>query len=212
MNYFKSKTSILITVVAAGLSVASCNSGSSSDTMADTTTTTGTYSDTTSSMPADTTSTMATDTSMKSTDTASKKSTASKTSASKKKGKITISMLSSSKHPKVTMDKSGVYEFSEVMPAYPGGESALENYVTNNVNYPDAALNDGKEGKINVAFTVDENGKVTDAHSVSNKLGDGLDEEAVRVISSMPAWTPGTVKGKPVKARITLPITFQIQE
>ena len=59
---------------------------------------------------------------------------------------------------------------------------------------------------------VDENGKVQSAKVVGSKLGDGLDEEAERVISTMPTWSAGMIKGKPVKTRVTVPITYQIEE
>ncbi len=101
---------------------------------------------------------------------------------------------------------------TEVRPAYPGGQSSLEDYITNNVEYPQAAVDNNKQGTVNVQFTVDENGNVSNAQVIGSKLGDGLDEEAVRVVSKMPKWTAGSVKGKNVKTRVTLPITFKIEE
>jgi protein TonB len=59
---------------------------------------------------------------------------------------------------------------------------------------------------------VDDNGRVTDAKVLGSNLGDGLDDEAVRVISQMPKWEPGKVKGKNVKTRLTLPITYRLEE
>jgi len=215
MRYIQSNLKNIAAVIIIAATFAACNSNQSADNISDTASTPAYTSTDTSAKMQDTTST---DTSaMKmteptSTDTSKKKLATGTTP--KKKGIAVVKMLppSPSKDHKIAKDKSGVYEYAEVMPSFPGGTNAIENYVTNNIEYPQTALDDSKEGRVLVAFTVDENGKIADAHSVSAKVGDGLDEEAVRVVSRMPNWTPGTVKGKPVKARMTLPITFQIQE
>jgi protein TonB len=172
-----------------------------------------------STMPADTTqmntpvdTSALTTTVPATTDTSANKPIAPTTAASKKKGKATVGTMPVVKNPKIKMDKSGVYEYSEVRPSYPGGQAAIETYITNHIQYPETALDYNKEGRIGVAFTVDENGKVTDTYVMGKKLGDGLDEEAIRVVSSMPNWKPGMVQGKPVKSKVTLPITFKIEE
>ena len=143
---------------------------------------------------------------------ANKMSSKTGTATKKKRGRATVSVIKEDKNAKVQVDKTGVYEMTEVRPAYPGGQTALEDYITNNVEYPQTAVDNNKEGTVNVQFTVDENGNVGNAKVLGNKLGDGLDEEAVRVISKMPKWTAGSVKGKNVKTRLTLPITFKIEE
>jgi len=130
----------------------------------------------------------------------------------KKRGRATVSPMTENKNARIQVDKTGVYEMTEVRPAYPGGQSSLEDYITNNVEYPQAAVDNNKQGTVNVQFTVDENGNVSNAQVIGSKLGDGLDEEAVRVVSKMPKWTAGSVKGKNVKTRVTLPITFKIEE
>lgn len=79
-------------------------------------------------------------------------------------------------------------------------------------NNPQIAIDDNKEGTVNVQFIVDENGNVTNAKLIGNNLGDGLGDEAVRVISKMPKSEPGKVKGKNVKTRLTLPVTYKIGE
>ena len=129
-----------------------------------------------------------------------------------RKGKASIGVVSTSKTTKMQADKYGVYEMTEVRPSFPGGQSALEDYITNHIEYPQMAVDDNKEGTVNVQFVIDENGKVTNAKLVGAELGDGLGDEAVRVISSMPKWDPGKVKGKNVKTRLTLPITYKIEE
>ena len=216
MTYSQIKLKNLVVVIAT-VFFAACNSNSSSDKIADTATA-ATYSgDTTQSvMPADTsTAAMSSAPTTTSTDTSTKTSvTASKSAANttKKKYKASVVIAAPAKHPKPVMDKSGVYEYSEVMPSYPGGQSAVDDYVNNNINYPQGALDNGKEGRVLVAFTVDENGKISNAHTIGKQVGAGLDQEAVRVVSGMSKWNPGTVAGKPVKTRMTLPITFKIEE
>ena len=137
---------------------------------------------------------------------------ASSATPSKKKRKVSIENVATTKHLKYTKDKEGVYDFSEVMPAFKSGSSDIEDYINSHIEYPQPALDDNKEGRVNVNFVVDENGKITNAGTAGAKLGNGLDEEAVRVVSGMPGWTPGTVKGKPVKVRMSLPIVFKIEQ
>ena len=114
------------------------------------------------------------------------------------------------KNAPIKKDNYGVYVYPQTYPTFPGGQHGIERYMVNHINYPKAALNNNKEGRVGVMFVVDERGRVRDAH-VTNKLGRGLDEEALRVVSSMPPWNPGTVNGHPVKTRITLPVIFQIE-
>lgn len=130
----------------------------------------------------------------------------------KKKSRIAVGTMPVNKNSKVEMDKTGVYEFAEVRPSYEGGQSALEDYLNDHTQYPQQAIDNNTQGTVNVQFTVDPNGKVSNAHVVGSKLGDGLDEEAVRVVSSLSEWTPGKVGGKTVKSKVTLPITFKIEE
>jgi TonB family protein len=190
--------------------VAACNDNNTESATTDTSVS--------STMPADTTQmntpvdTSALTTTPAATDTSANSTVAATTATSKKKGKATAGTMPVVKNPKIEMDKSGVYENSEVSPSYPGGQAAIETYITNHIEYPQTALDYNKEGRIGVAFTVDENGKVTDAYVLGKKLGDGLDEEAIRVVSLMPNWNPGMVKGKPVKSKVTLPITFKIEQ
>jgi len=110
-------------------------------------------------------------------------------------------------------DKEGVYSNVQVMPEFPGGQKALANYVNNHVEYPQQAIDDNTTGTVKVSFVVDENGKITSAHLINgSKVGKGLDEEALKVVNGMPSWKPGKVKGKNVKTRLELPISFQFDE
>ena len=95
------------------------------------------------------------------------------------------------------------------MPVFPGGEGALNKYLITNLKYPDAALKQKIQGKVYVAFVVDYTGKVTDA-KILRGIGGGCDEEALRVMRSMPAWIPGKQNGKAVNVQFNLPVVFSI--
>lgn len=106
-------------------------------------------------------------------------------------------------------DSEGYY--TNVVPAYPGGESALSNFFQNNIEYPQDAADNGVEGTVEISFLVDETGKVSSPMTTGPRMGYGLEEEALRVFYKMPKWMPGSLKGKNVKTRFTLPVTFQLQ-
>ncbi|AXY72975.1 energy transducer TonB [Paraflavitalea soli] len=131
------------------------------------------------------------------------------------KGRASIRMTSAApeKNSVAVKDADGIYSRTDVMPMFPGGEAALQKFVEDNIDYPEEAIEQGAEGDIRVAFTVDEKGKVTNVKAIdNNKTEYGMKEEAIAVMNKMPAWTPGTVKGKKVKTRMQLPISFQIIE
>jgi protein TonB len=144
-------------------------------------------------------------------DSADKMATASKGSVAKRKGKMSIKMPAGSNTDKMVMDKEGIYNWAEAAPEFPGGQNALDNYVNNNIDYPEKAIDDNTAGTVRVSFVVDEHGKVTRAHIIGNKLGNGLDEQALKVVNNMPAWKPGKVNGKNVRTRLELPIAFQVE-
>ena len=133
----------------------------------------------------------------------------------KKKGRVTTAAAANNKSTgNVTMktDNMGYYNHTEVAPAFPGGQSALEDYITNHIEYPQQAVDNNIEGTVDIQFTIDEDGKVGNAKTTGSKLGYGLEDAAVQVISQMPKWTPGKIKGKNVRAWYTLPVTYKIDE
>lgn len=123
------------------------------------------------------------------------------------KGKATVG-----ESPKMTgameADNTGVYANVEVYPSFPGGSKGLQEYFDKNLTYPTQASDQGVEGTVQVMFNVDETGKLSGAHIMGDKPGYGLEDEALRVVNSMPAWNPGKLKGKNVKTRFTLPVSF----
>jgi len=133
--------------------------------------------------------------------------------AKTKKGKATVATRSKTSE-KMAKDKEGIYLNAEVVPVYPGGDGALSNYISDNINYDPAAIENNEQGTVMVSFVVDEKGnismaKVSDETSNVNPV---LKQEAIRVVSQMPKWEPGMVKGKKVKTWMHLPITFRIEE
>lgn len=162
-------------------------------------------------------STPATDTSMYSTSggtaapAATSATPATTAKAARKKGKASI-MLPAGNNDKMEKDREGVYNRAQVMPEFPGGQPALATYVNDHLTYPQQAIDDNTDGTVKVSFVVDEKGKVTGARLLNGtKLGKGLDEEALKVVTNMPAWKPGKVNGKNVKTRLELPIAFQLE-
>lgn len=99
---------------------------------------------------------------------------------------------------------------SEQMPEFEGGHSALFEFLGKNIVYPVKARKNGIEGTVYIQFTVDENGSVI-TPEIRKGVSPELDEEALRVVKTMPRWTPGIKQGKAVKTEYTLPIKFKLQ-
>lgn len=108
------------------------------------------------------------------------------------------------------MNKDGVYLAPDVLPEYPGGQRAMQQYIAKNIKYPKEAMVKNIEGRVLVQFVVMEDGSL-DGFKVVMSAHPLLDEEAVRVIKSMPKWIPGTDEGKVVKVRYNIPIKFNSQ-
>lgn len=104
-----------------------------------------------------------------------------------------------------------VFTEVEKSPAYPGGETAMFQFLGKNIRYPTAAANAGVQGKVFVSFIITETGTVQNV-TVAQGIGFGCDEEAVRVIKNFPAWTPGEQNGHKVNVKLTLPINFMLEE
>jgi TonB family protein len=103
-----------------------------------------------------------------------------------------------------------IYTVVEVQPSFPGGEEALTEYIVDNIEYPEQARKAGIQGKVYVAFVVEEDGSISNVR-VLRDIGGGCGEEAVRVVKLMPRWNPASQKGKPVKVQVSLPVSFILQ-
>jgi protein TonB len=99
----------------------------------------------------------------------------------------------------------------EQMPEFSGGLKGLMQYLAGNIKYPKQAVRIGTEGRVYVSFVIGKDGKISDI-KLTKGIGAGCDEEAVRVIASMPDWTPGKQNGRPVSVRYSLPVTFQLEK
>ncbi|MBL7873289.1 MAG: TonB family protein [Cyclobacteriaceae bacterium] len=89
------------------------------------------------------------------------------------------------------------------------GLEEFYKYVNTRITYPAAARRMGVEGKVFVEFIVSKTGELTDVHAVKG-IGAGCDEEAERIIKDSPPWNPAKQRGKPVRQRMVLPITFKL--
>lgn len=113
------------------------------------------------------------------------------------------------KQQKVT-DNDEIFVVVEEMPQFPGGQEALMKYLSENIHYPKEAQEKGIEGRVICSFIVGKDGSITDVEVVRG-VDPSLDEEAIRIIKSMPKWEPGRQRGKVVDVRFTLPIIFRLQ-
>ena len=93
---------------------------------------------------------------------------------------------------------------------YPGGINAMIDYVFKSVVYPEKAKADNVQGKVYVQFVVDTDGSITEA-TVLHGVGGECDDEALRVVKSMPKWQPATFKGKPVRSKYVMPINYTLK-
>ena len=99
----------------------------------------------------------------------------------------------------------------EQKPVFPGGQKALMEFLKSNLVYPKAAQDSSIQGRVIVKFTVEKDGSITDVEVVRG-VHPALDEEAVRVVSMMPKWKPGTQMGDTVRTKFTLPVLFKINQ
>jgi periplasmic protein TonB len=95
------------------------------------------------------------------------------------------------------------------MPKFPGGDGALFTFLTKSITYPPDARDMNISGTIYVSFVVETDGAISEI-KVERGIGGGCDEEAVRVIKSMPNWTPGKQNNIPVRVRFSLPVKFTL--
>ncbi len=108
------------------------------------------------------------------------------------------------------VDDNKVFEAVEQDPQFPGGQTALLKYVADHIRYPSTAQENGIQGKVIVQFVVTKTGSVGEVKVVRSKDPD-LDKEAIRVVKSLPKFTPGKMNGNAVNVWYTLPITFRLQ-
>jgi protein TonB len=103
-----------------------------------------------------------------------------------------------------------IFTVVEENPGYPGGDEARIKFLMENMKYPEEAKELGVQGKVFVTFVVEIDGSISNVR-VLRGIGSGCDDEAVRVVKSMPKWIPGKQRGVPVRVQFNLPINFKLQ-
>ena len=98
----------------------------------------------------------------------------------------------------------------EVMPEFPGGMDKLLQFINDNMQYPTKAQTEGIQGKVIVQFIIDEDGYIIEPNIVRS-VESSLDNEALRLIKMLPQWKPGTLKGKAIKVKYTVPVAFKLK-
>lgn len=108
-------------------------------------------------------------------------------------------------------EEEEAFPIVEKMPEFPGGEKALFQFLSENIEYPDALAHTHAQGRVVCRFIVEKDGSISHVEVFHSSGYEALDNEAVRVISSMPNWTPGEQEGKKVRVKYYVPINFKLQ-
>lgn len=102
------------------------------------------------------------------------------------------------------------FDVVEEMPSFPGGVGALNNWLANNLQYPETAKDTGVQGRVIIKFIIEKDGSISNA-KVSRSLDTDLDNEALRLVKSMPKWNPGKQNGTEARVRYSVPVNFRLQ-
>ena len=112
--------------------------------------------------------------------------------------------------PKHGVEETKIFTVVEQMPMFPGGDGALMGYLRDNIHYPTVAAENGVQGRVVVGFVVERDGSITDVN-ILRGVDPSLDREAMRVVKSMPKWTPGKQNGSAVRVKYQVPVSFRLQ-
>ena len=110
-----------------------------------------------------------------------------------------------------TESDTTIYVIAEQMPEFPGGQKQMFSYISEHIHYPNSALKDGIQGKVYLRIVIEKDGSVSNIR-VLRGLGYGCDKEAVRVVSNMPLWKPAILNEKNVRAFVSIPVRFKLQQ
>lgn len=108
-------------------------------------------------------------------------------------------------------DSQKVFDYVEQMPEFPGGQSAMMQFLSKNIQYPQQAKEAAIQGKVFAEFVVDNNGELHDI-KILRGIGYGCDQEVIRVLKLMPKWKSGRMNGKAVSVRFRLPVNFKLAD
>lgn len=119
---------------------------------------------------------------------------------------LCLALSASAQNSGTTKNDKTSYTRVEEMPK---AEYDMNEYLANNIKYPDSARQSNITGRVIIKFVVNEDGHISDC-TVLKGIGAGCDEEALRVVKGMPKWKPGRQNGQPVKVYFTIPISFRL--
>jgi len=123
----------------------------------------------------------------------------------------TVDIADLQEHKVVVEDtKPQIFNHVEVMPSFPGGDAAMMKWLTENINYPTIAAEQGISGRVVLRFVVKPDGSIDEVEVVKS-LDPSCDKEAQRVVKKMPRWIPGKQNGNPVYVYYSLPVLFRLQ-
>jgi len=105
--------------------------------------------------------------------------------------------------------KDTVAKIIEVRPEFKGGDENLYKYIKNNIKYPKKAKKKDIQGQVYVSFVVEKDGSINEI-AIKKGVHELLDQEAMRIVQNMPAWSPGNQNGKPIRVQFVLPIIFKL--
>lgn len=108
------------------------------------------------------------------------------------------------------VEEQQIFQVVEEMPEFPGGMAECMKFLAKNIKYPTIAQENGVQGRVIVQFVVNKDGTIVDP-VVVRSVDPYLDKEALRVIKAMPKWKPGKQRGKAVRVKYTVPVTFRLQ-
>lgn len=107
-----------------------------------------------------------------------------------------------------TTQMEEILTIAQEMPVFPGGDSAMCEYITENLVYPAEAKDKNLEGKVFVQFVINKNGEVVSPR-IARGIDPILDDEVLRVVRNMPKWIPGKNNGNPVNVMKTIPVNIK---
>ena len=128
-----------------------------------------------------------------------------------RQGDYSSTTATTATRPEQPVKKAEIVDFPDVEAAFPGGAAAMKKWIQENVQYPEISRELGDQGRVYVTFVVEPNGSITGVDVMRGGVTAELNREAKRLVRNMPKWAPGEVKGKAVRARCRLPITFTLQ-
>lgn len=107
-------------------------------------------------------------------------------------------------------EEEEIFMVAETMPEFPGGMAELMKFLSKNIKYPTIAQENGIQGRVTVTFVVNRDGSIVDPQVIRG-VDPSLDKEAIRVITAMPKWKAGEQRGKKVRVKYTVPVTFRLK-